>query len=38
MNVTDISDIVAALDLSEDEATQIESLVEKQRAAFSLVA
>jgi len=34
----DISDIVAALDLSEDEATQIESLVEKQRAAFSLVA
>lgn len=34
----DISDIIAALDLSEDEATQIESLIHKQRAAFSLAA
>jgi uncharacterized phage-associated protein len=34
----DISDIIAALGLSEDEAAQIESLIDKQRAAFSLVA
>jgi uncharacterized phage-associated protein len=34
----DISDIVAALGLSEDEAAQIESLIDKQRAAFRLVA
>jgi hypothetical protein len=34
----DISDIIAALNLSEDEAAHIESLVDKQRAAVSLVA
>ena len=34
----DISDIIAALGLSEDEALQIESLIDKQRAAFRLVA
>lgn len=34
----DISDIIAALGLSEDEAVHIESLIDKQRAAFSLVA
>ena len=34
----DISDIIAALDLSEDEATHIESSIHKQRAAFTLAA
>jgi len=34
----DISEILAALNLSEDEVAHIESLVDKQRAAFSLVA
>ena len=34
----DISDIIAALNLSEDEAAHIESLVDKQRSAVSLVA
>jgi uncharacterized phage-associated protein len=32
----DISDIVSALDLSEDEATHVATLIEVQRAAFSL--
>jgi len=34
----DISDIISALGLSEDEARHIESLIDKQRGAFSLVA
>ena len=34
----DISDIIAALGLSEDEAVHIESSIDKQRAAFTLVA
>lgn len=34
----DISDIMAALSLSEDETTHIEDLIDKQRAAFSLAA
>jgi|CZKN01.1.fsa_nt_gi uncharacterized phage-associated protein len=34
----DISDIIAALGLSEDEAAHIESSIDKQRAAVSLVA
>lgn len=32
----DISDIVSALDLSEDEATHVATLIEVQRAAFNL--
>lgn len=32
----DISDIVSALDLSEDEATQVATMIDVQRAAFSL--
>jgi uncharacterized phage-associated protein len=34
----DISDILAALNLSEDEATHVECMISKQRAAFSLAA
>jgi uncharacterized phage-associated protein len=34
----DIPDILAALNLSEDESTQVEYMISKQRAAFSLAA
>jgi uncharacterized phage-associated protein len=34
----DISDILAALNLSEDEAAHVECMISKQRAAFSLAA